>query len=293
MLNATSPQPASTDPRAIGTVPAVHLVMRSILLSSALIALGAVAQMPLPFWERLDSTHVVLSSLPNTTPWPDTLWANGLLPIAIEDLDTIIVDQCCLDPDPPILLARVKRWPTDTSGDPLPLFTRRIDADSADWFVLGEWRSEPDTMTPLTAHTDPLTRYIWTKEGLETQTDHNGTWRPNILHHLKHEACTTIARDSLKLMRCSPHAIYRTTEPSVLLFFVHDRLTAVFQDNTGTGLDTWGYFDRAKRRQVITARAGGEEAIIFSSGEVLTQGTERWELRYREPSIYRGECDCE
>lgn len=293
MRNATSPPQASTDPLAIGTVRAVHLVMRSILLSSALMALGAAAQMPLPFWERYDSTHVVLTSLPNATHWPDTLWANGLVPVPVEQFDTVVVDQCCMDPDPTILMARVKRWPTDTSGDALPLFAQRLDADSSDWFLMGEWRNEPDSMIPLSAHPNALTRYIWKKEGLETQTDHYGTWRTNFIHHLEHSACNTMARDSLKLMRCSPHTMYRNTEPSVLLFFVDDRLAAVFQDNNGTGLDTWGYFDRAKRRKVITARAGGEEAIIFSSGEMLVRGRDRWELRYREPSIYRGECDCE
>ncbi len=268
--------------------------MRPVFVAAAFCANVAVnAQFPLPFWERHDSTHVVLASLPNATPWPDTLWANGLFPVAVERFDTVIVDQCCLDPDPPILMARLKRWPTDTSGGPLPLFTHRIDADGADWFLMGEWRNEPDSMIPLTAHPNSLTRYIWTKEGLETQMDHYGSWRANILHHLKREACTTIARDSLKLMHCPPHAIYRNTEPSVLLFFVHDQLTAVFHDNNGTGLDTWGYFDRAHRGKIITARAGGEEAIIFSSGEVLMRGPERWELRYLEPSIYRGECDCE
>lgn len=268
--------------------------MRPVFVAAAFCVNVAVnAQFPLPFWERHDSTHVVLASLPNATPWPDTLWANGLFPVAVERFDTVIVDQCCLDPDPPILMARLKRWPTDTSGGPLPLFTHRIDADGTDWFLMGEWRNEPDSMIPLTAHPNSLTRYIWTKEGLETQMDHYGSWRANILHHLKREACTTIARDSLKLMHCPPHAIYRNTEPSVLLFFVHDQLTAVFHDNNGTGLDTWGYFDRAHRGKIITARAGGEEAIIFSSGEVLTRGPERWELRYLEPSIYRGECDCE
>ncbi len=267
--------------------------MRPAFLCSAFIALSAAAQFPLPFWERYDSTHVVLASLPDAPPWPDTLWANGIIPVPVERFDTVVVDQCCMDPDPPIVMARVKRWPTDTSGETLPLFRQRMDADSADWFLMGDWRNEPDSMIPLTAHRNALVRYIWNKEGLEVQTDHYGIWRTNFIHHMKRGACGTMARDSLKLMRCSPHTIYRNTEPSVLLLFVHDQLVAVLQDNNGTGLDTWGYFDRSSRGKVVTARAGGEEAIILSSGEVLVRGRERWELRYREPSIYRGECDCE
>lgn len=268
-------------------------VMRTILLCSAFVAHCASAQMPLPFWERHDSTHVVLAQLPDATLWPDTFWANGLIPVPVDRFDTIVVDQCCMDPDPPILLARVKRWPVDTANGFLPLFTERMDADTAHWFVLGAWRNEPDTLIPLTAHPNALTRYIWTDHGLEVQSEQYGTWRTNGIHHVKRSTCVTMARDSLKLMRCSPHAGYRGTEPSVTLLFVQDRLVSAFQDNRGTGLDTWGIFDRTPRAQAITIRAGSEEAVILSSGEVLVRRPSGWELRYREPVIYRGECDCE
>ena len=267
--------------------------MRLFPLLPFLTATAVSAQMPLPFWERYDSTHVVLAALPHNEQRPDTLWANGILPVPILAFDTVVVDQCCLDPDPPILLARLKLWPLDHSGDPLPLFTGPSDTDTAAWFLMGEWRSEPDTMIPLTAHPNALIRYLWTKEGLDVQTDHNGTWRSDFIHHVKRRECVIDARDSLKWMRCSPHTSYRTTDPSIMLLFVRDQLVHAFHDNGSTGLDTWDYFDRAPRRTIVTARAGGEEAILLSSGEVLVRGAERWELRYREPVIYRGECDCE
>lgn len=267
--------------------------MRSLLLLSSLASLSAAAQFPLPFWEQFDSVHCVLAQLPTDQTWPDTLWANGHAPVPIIAFDTVIVDQCCLDPDPPILLARLKRWPADTNGQPLPLFTQRLDADTAGWFLMSEWRSMPDTMIPLSAHPNSLVRYVWNAEGLESQADYYGSWRPNYPHHLKRGACTTYARDSLKLMRCAPHSGYRTTEPALLLLFVRDQLVEVFHDNRGTGIDGWGYFDRAERSTIVTARTAGHEAIILASGEVLEWTPERWMPRYREPAIYRGECDCE
>jgi hypothetical protein len=267
--------------------------MRLFSLLPFLTATVVGAQMPLPFWERYDSSHVVLAALPDNAQRPDTLWANGIIPVPISALDTEVVDQCCMDPDPSILLARLNRWPTDRSGEPLPLFTEPLDADTAAWFQMGEWRTEPDTMIPLSAHPNALTRYLWTKDGLDVQTEYYGTWRSNFVHHVKRGECLLEARDSLKFMRCSPHTSYRTTEPSILLLFVNDLLLEVFHDNGATGLDTWGYFDLAPRGSIITARAGGKEAIVLSSGEVLVRGAERWELHYREPVIYRGECDCE
>lgn len=301
--------------------------MRALFFLPLLSWASAAAQFPLPFWEAFDSARVVLSQLPEQGPPdprrrpgsppisapamprphitareapgtahpapPDTLWANGVIPVPIISFDTVVVDQCCLDPDPSILLARLPRWPKNTSGELLPLFTERLDADTAAWFLMGEWRAMPDTMIPLTAHPNSLVRYFWNTEGLETQTQDYGTWRFNSQHHLKRSACTVQARDSLKLMRCAPHSAYRSIEPAVLLFFIKHRLVEVFQDNRGTGIDGWGYFDRAGRSSAITARHGDEQAIILSSGEVLTWRPERWKLIYREPSIYRGECDCE
>jgi hypothetical protein len=81
-----------------------------------------------------------------------------------------------------------------------------LDADTADWFLMGEWRTQPDTMIPLTAHPNALIRYVWNAEGLESQADNNGSWLPNYQHHLQRSACTIEARDSLKWMRCAPHS---------------------------------------------------------------------------------------
>ncbi len=267
--------------------------MRRLAVLSAFVPLTAVAQFTLPFWEAFDSTRVVLAQLPSENVTPDTLWANGVIPVPVIGFDTVLVNQCCIDPDPQILLARLQRWPTNASGELLPLFTERLEADTAAWFHMGEWRNQPDTMIPLSAHPNSLVRYLWNAEGLGSQTDYYGTWRSNYQYHLKRSACTIEARDSLKLMRCAPHSAYRSIEPAPLLLFVGDRLVDVLQDNRSTGIDGYGYFDHAERGSIITARHGGEEAIILSSGEVLVRGPVRWELRYREPVIYRGECDCE
>lgn len=267
--------------------------MRAFIVLSVLGPLTGTAQFHLPYWEMFDSTHVVLAQLPTQAKPPDTLWANGLNPFPITRFDTVVVDQCCIDPDPHILLARIDAWPKSASGGFVPLFTERLDADTAAWFLMGEWRTEPDTMIPLSAHPNSLVRYIWKAERLESQTDYYGTWRPNYQHHLKRSECVVEARDSLKLMRCAPHSAYRSTEPTVLLFYVNDQLVEVLHDNRGTGIDGWGYFDRAERSPIITVRSGLQEAVILSSGEVLVRTPECWKLLYREPSIYRGECDCE
>ena len=267
--------------------------MRALVFIPLLSCAFAAAQFPLPYWEAFDSVRVVLDRIPTNNTWPDTLWANGSTPVPIIDFDTVVVDQCCIDPDPPILLARIERWPKNASSELLPLFTERFDADTAAWFLMGEWRNEPDTMIPLTAHPNSRVRYVWNAEGLESQADYYGTWRPTYQHHLRRADCSIEARDSLKLMRCAPHSAYRTIEPAMLLFFVNDRLVEVFQDSRGTGIDSWGYFVRSERGSIITARHGADEAIILSSGEVLVRTPERWILKYREPSIYRGECDCE
>ncbi len=267
--------------------------MRALFFLPLLYWVNATAQFPLPFWEAFDSSRVVLTQLPSNEHWPDTLWANGHIPVPIISFDTVVVDQCCLDDDPPILIARVANWPKDTAGDQLPLFTERLDADTAVWFRMGEWRNEPDTMIPLTAHPNSLVRYFRNADGPVSQTDHYGTWHSNYQYHSKREANTIEARDSLKIMRCTPHSAYRAIEPDMLLLFVHDRLIDVFYDNRATGIDGWDYFDRAARSTIITARSGQQEAIVISSGEVLVRNPERWKLIYREPSIYRGECDCE
>jgi hypothetical protein len=77
------------------------------------------------------------------------------------------------------------------------------------------------------------------------------------------------------------------------MVFVNERPVEVFQDNSGNTIDSWGYFDRARRSSLLTARSGERAAIVLSSGEVLERLPDRWRLVYREPSIYRGECDCE
>lgn len=267
--------------------------MRAFLLTALLVCLRAAAQFPLPLWEQFDSNRVVLGQLPAREPPPDTLWAFGQKPVPVLELDTVIVDQCCLDPDPPILLARLGTWPRTRTGDVLPLFLEKLDADTAAWFDMGEWRAMPDTMIPMTAHPHALTRYIWQKDGLGSQTDHYGTWRPNHLYHTKTADCTLMARDSLKFMRCAPHLAYRSIEPTVLLLFVNDQLVQVFHDNRGSGIDGWDYFGRAERGVIATARHQGAEAILLCSGEVLLRTPDRWDLLFREPAIYRGECDCE
>jgi len=137
-------------------------------------------------------------------------------------------------------------------------------------------------------------RYVWNAEGLVSQNDNNGNnWLPNYQHHFQRSACTTIARDSLKLTRCEPHSAYRSTEPALLLLFVHDKLVQVFQDNRGTGLDGWSPFNQAPRATIITAPFGGHGVIILSTGELLSWTPRGWNPVSRETVIYRGECDCE
>ncbi|MEO8588805.1 MAG: hypothetical protein ABI432_05505 [Flavobacteriales bacterium] len=268
--------------------------MRALLLLSALGSLSAPAQF-LPIWEQFDSVHCVLSPIRANAPlqWPDTLWANGIIPVPLVGFDTVVVDQCCIDPDPPILLGRLQRWPRNKAGEFLPLFTERLEADTAAWSLMGEWQSMPDTMIPLTAHPSSLVRYVWNADGLESQTDHYGTWQPNFPHHLKRSECITYVHDSLKLTRCVPDSGNRTTEPSLLLLFVHDTLVHVFQDNRGTSIDDWNSFNRAPRATIITALFGGHGAIILSTGELLVRTSRGWNLVTREEFVYRGECDCE
>jgi hypothetical protein len=169
----------------------------------------------------------------------------------------------------------------------------RLDADTAAWFLMDEWRSMPDTMIPLSANPYYLDRYVWNDEGLVYQEEQNGKWHYKFPHHLKRSECITIARDSLKLTRCIPQAGYRTTEPTLLLLFVNDKLVQVFQDNRGTGIDGWSPFNHAPRATIITANWGGLGTIILSTGELLSWTPRGWNPVSRETVIYRGECDCE
>ena len=281
--------------------------MRSLVPVLLLAAAAARAQVPLPLYERWDSTSLLISrdpaefdSLDRNIDTVTALGPAGREYLRVIGTRAIRVDECCNDEDPEFLLLELERpvvmdsaytcfLPGTVSGL-RPWEATAIPADS----VLG------DTME-LRYDEDRHMRYFWSPDsisgvGLTVQDfDERGELHYDRTYATPRTNCTARTHDGFTAARCTRHASFpgKVWGANVLFLFDGGTLIRQFWDWSGTSSDGYGpfaysYYDVCG---VLPHERG--IAYVLTSGEVVLQDDTGWTVRSRRPVRYYGECDCD
>lgn len=271
-----------------------------------LVATTVCAQVPLPLYERWDSTSLLISrdptafdSLDRSIDTVTALGPNGREYLKVVGTHVIQVDECCDPKDPEFLLLELERQVVLDRSYTCFLPGVVNDLEPWDATVIPADSVLQDTME-LRYNEGRYMRFFWSPDsisglGLTVQEfDAQGGLHHDRTYATPRTNCVARTRDGFTTVRCSRQASFpgMMWGANFLFLFDNAELVEQFWDWSGTSIDGCGPFAYSYYDVCGALSSAGGAAYVLTSGEVVVHDGEDWSVRSREPVRYYGECDC-